>query len=331
VVQSGNCWIERRVGLKFLLGETLLFTARVSLLTLDTHFTELLDNSDQPTMSIEHIPPSADGFLVRSQPTQEVLPSVRVLSDSILYAPAQYRRFYIELQDSFAKYVGKFSSKSRWTLLRKVRKFAEFSGGHVDWREYRTPVEIREFYPVARRISALTYQERLLKAGLPESEDFQRSALELANRGLARGYLLYHHENAIAYMFCTLRDPGILICRYVGYDPKFRSWSPGTVLHYLTIEMLFAQRDVRILDFTEGEGEHKKFFATGSTRCADVYHFRRRVRIIFLIYLHLMMNWLSGAIVRALDQLGLKAQVKKFLRSELSFLSAAIPSGRPSR
>lgn len=308
-------WNEKPVKLKFLLGEIPLFSVRLSMLTLDSHFTELLGNGEQAAMSMEQVPSTADGFLVRSLPAGESLPRLRVLPDSLQYVPAQYQRFYLEMQPSFAEYLRKFSPKSRHTLRRKVRKFAEFSGGHVDWREYRSSEDMQEFYRLARQVSTLTYQERLLKAGLPESEDFQRTVVTLASRGLARGYLLYYHGRAISYMFCTLSGLDILLYRYVGFDPKFQSWSPGTVLFYLAVEKLFAQREFRILDFTEGEGDQKRFFATGSIRCADVYHFRRSGRILFLIVLHFVADFVSRATVRVLDGLNLRARVKKFLRS----------------
>lgn len=308
-------WREKRVALRFLLGEIRLFATQFSMFTLNAHFTDLLGNPEQAAMAIEQIPPTADGFLVRSLPVQEAPRRLLLLPDSIQYVPTQYQRFYIVIQSSFEEYLRKFSSKSRNTLRRKVRRFAESSGGQADWREYRTVEEMRQFYGVALQISALTYQERLLKAGLPMDPGFQTEVLELASRGLTRGYLLYYRGRAIAYMLCTLTNTGVSLYQYVGYDPGFRSWSPGTVLFCLVFEKLFSQRDSRIFDFTEGEGDQKRFFATASIRCADVYHFRRSGRVLFLVVLHSGLDLLSRAIVQTLDRLKLRTWVKKFLRS----------------
>ncbi len=55
-------WSEKRVELKFLLGEIRLFATRFSMFTLDAHFTDLLGNPEQAAMAIEQIPPTADGF-----------------------------------------------------------------------------------------------------------------------------------------------------------------------------------------------------------------------------------------------------------------------------
>ncbi len=55
-------WSEKRVELKFLLGEIRLCATQFSMFTLDAHFTDLLGNPEQAAMAIEQIPPTADGF-----------------------------------------------------------------------------------------------------------------------------------------------------------------------------------------------------------------------------------------------------------------------------
>jgi hypothetical protein len=161
------------------------------LLIPETHFTKLLNRPDRK-ISIEALPTATEGFLIRSQPVQQTLPRLSVFPDAIRYIPSQYERFYIELEGSFAEYLNKFSSKSRWTLLQKIRKFAAFSRSQVDWRVYRTVKEIEEYYPLARQVSAATYQERLLNAGLPEQGEFRTETFALARLDRVRGYLLFH-------------------------------------------------------------------------------------------------------------------------------------------
>ena len=117
----------------------------------------------------------------------------------------------------------------------------------------------------------------------------------------------------IAYIFCPVRD-GILFYNYLGYDPEFRDWSPGTILQYLVLERLFSEGKFKMFDFTDGEGPHKEFFSTGNTWCADVYFLRRTVRNLLLLRLHSGLKTLSGATVKALDRLGVKSQIKKFIR-----------------
>jgi CelD/BcsL family acetyltransferase involved in cellulose biosynthesis len=256
-----------------------------------------------------------EGILIRSQPIREKLPRLSLLADSIRYVPAQYERFYVDLQGSFSDYLDKFSSKSRSTLRRKVKKFGEFCGGQLDWREFRNSEDMDDFHRLAREVSKKTYQERLLDAGLPDDEEFRQQMHALARQDRARGYILFHDAKPIAYLFCSMRQGGIMINRYLGYNPEFQSWSPGTMLHYLVLEKLFTEGGLRMFDFTEGEGTQKRFFATGSARCADVYHFRRTAKNYLILCLHAATDFSSTSAVRVLDKLGLKARVKKFFRS----------------
>ncbi len=309
-----GAWVERPVRLKFALGEVSLFTTTFPFLVYDAHFTELTTDLDEPRPPLDAFP-GARGALVRSHPVEADLPRVSRVRDLLRYVPNQYDRYYVSLTGSFADYLKKFSSKSRSTLLRKVRRFAEFSGGEVRWREFRKPDEMDEFHRLARTVSEKTYQERLLDAGLPDTPEFRRRMAELAAQDAVRAYVLFHGDGAVAYLYCPAQE-GVLLYEYLGYDPQFAEWSPGTVLQHLALEKLFAEGRFRMFDFTEGGGPHKQFFATGSTRCADVYLFRRAARSLLLVNLHARMDGMSATLGRALDSLGLKRRIKKLLRSK---------------
>jgi CelD/BcsL family acetyltransferase involved in cellulose biosynthesis len=95
-------------------------------------------------------------------------------------------------------------------------------------------------------------------------------------------------DRPISYLFCSAQAE-VLLYRHFGYDPEFGRWSPGTVPQYLALERLFAEGRFRLFDFTAGA--HKQFFSTGSTRCADLYFFRRTPRNLLLLGLH------AGAVV----------------------------------
>ena len=304
------------VRLRFLLGEIPLFTVALPLVVHKTHFTKLPNTTDVLSFSSTDLPSAAQGVLIRSHVVQQDLPRLSLFPDSIRYVPAQYQRYYIELRSSFADYLSKFSSKSRGTLHRKIRRFTAFSNGHVDWRAYRALEEMREFYPLARKVSELTYQERLLHTGLPNDDGFRAEIFDQASHDRARGYLLFHNGQPIAYLLCVVEGTEILLYRYLGYDPQYQSWSPGTVLQYFVLEKLFAEGEIRIFDFTEGEGAQKRFLSTGSVRCADIYFFRRRPAILMTVVLHCVLQTVSQVLVNALDRLGLKSRVKNFLRSQ---------------
>lgn len=308
-------WVAKSIQLKFLLGEIPLFAVKFPALVFSAHFTNLTTDLDEPRPPFERFSSRLEAILIRSHPVDGELAPLDLSSQSIRYVPAQYRRYYIDLQTTFADYLGKFSSKSRSTLQRKVRKFAEFSGGEAIWREFRYREQMEEFYRLAREVSEKTYQEKLLNVGLPTGDDFRQELLDLSSRDLARGYLLFHGEKAIAYLYCPVQE-GIMLYHNLGYDPDYKQWSPGTVLQYLVLERVFAEGTFRMFDFTEGQGPHKEFFSTGSTQCADIYYLRPTFRNLLLLKLHYGLSALSGATVKGLDRLGLKARIKKLIRAK---------------
>jgi CelD/BcsL family acetyltransferase involved in cellulose biosynthesis len=251
---------------------------------------------------------------IPSLPVENQLPRLALVPRMIRYVPRQYRRHYVALEGSFADYLGKFSAKSRSTLRRKVRKFEEFSGGAIHWAEYHRPEVMAEFQRLAREVSEKTYQEKMFQAGLPAGDDFLKAMADQAARNAARGYLLFHQGKPIAYLFCPVQE-GNLLYQYVGYDPAFEQWSPGTVLLFLVLEKLFAEGGKAAFDFTEGEGPHKEFFANRSTPCADVFFFPRTPYYLALVTVHSGLFYFSRGVTRVLDRLGVKARLKKLLRS----------------
>src|SRR5262249_8758866 len=135
----------------------------------------------------------------------------------------------------------------------------------------------------------------------------------LAASGQMLGYILFLNGDAVAYMFCSCVD-GIATYSYVGYDPKVRDLSAGTVLVYFVLESLFDEQRVRIFDFGEGEGAQKKFFATDGQMCAKTYVFRRTPGRVARVHLHHRLNRFVSATGNVLDRWGIKGRVRKLVR-----------------
>ncbi len=308
-------WVVRPVALKISLGERRLFWFPFTMAVKEAHFTELADDEYVNWSDWSAVPGHVDAVVIRSQPVTSPLPRRLATAGGVRYVPAQYLRYYMEFNGTFEQYLQKFSSKVRSNRKREVKKFAEFSGGTIDFRQYRTAAEVEEFYRLARELSRKTFQERLLDAGLPDNETYRSNLLDLASQDRIRAYLMFKSGAAVAYLLTEVRVPDILLYRYLGYDPEFRSWSPGTVLHCLAFERLFAEQRFRFLDFTEGEGTHKKFFATGNRSCADIFFFRRTFKNRMFLLLHSSTEGFSRAVAGMLDRLGLKARIKKLLRA----------------
>lgn len=308
-------WTEQEVTWTYRLGELSLFSVPFRLLVHRGHFSEVAPEPNGPVAPRGLVTSAVDGALMRSRPISKRLPRMAFVEGLLRYSPAQYRRYWVDMSGTFADYLAKFSSKSRSTLSRKVRRFQSRSELNPRWREYKAPDEIEEFYRHAREVSQKTYQEKLLDAGLPSDEAFHQELLRLSREGRVRGYILFLEDRPIAYLYCPLwRDSGIVLYRYLGYDPEFESLSPGTVLQYFALERLFGEEGVTMFDFLEGETAQKEFYSTDATLCADVFFLRCTPRNLVLVLGREMMEGVSDNIVRALAFLGIKRWMKRLFR-----------------
>jgi CelD/BcsL family acetyltransferase involved in cellulose biosynthesis len=204
---------------------------------------------------------------------------------AIRYASYRGKRFFIDLSaGSFEVYLNKFSGKTRNTLKRRVRRFAEHSGGQIDFRCYTTPEEMIEFRRHAIAVALLTYQ-RKIGWSLPEDEDFKAKLIEEAEDGRVYGFLLMHENRPVAYAFCRT-ESDVIIYALLGHDPSFGAFSPGTVLLYLVIQRLFATRKFRVFDFGGMAADYKSFFATGSVDYVKVNWFPITAKHLILVLTH---------------------------------------------
>ena len=223
------------------------------------------------------LPPLAadeHGYLVTALPSDLAGAIGRSHPELKAFVRQSYVRSYARLDQGFDEYFAGFSAKSRSTLRRKQRKLAERSGGTLDLRCYRREAEIDSFHRLARAVSARTYQERRLDAGLPDGPEALAGMQALARRGQMRGWLLFVEERPISYLYAPAEGP-TLIYAYLGYDPDFADFSPGTVLQLQAMRQLMDEGDFRLFDFTEGEGRHKRQFATGGVECVDLLMIKR--------------------------------------------------------
>lgn len=212
------------------------------------------------------LPPQADGFYVRALPAADA-DALAKGSGMRSFVRQAYPRHYADLSLGFDAYLGTFSAKSRSGLKRKRRKLEERSGGTLDVRAYRSRQEVDAFFRDARALSAMTYQEKLLDAGLPE--DALDEMRRLAAQDRVRAWLLFVDGRAVSYLYA----PGhgeTLRYAFLGYDPAFADLSVGTVLQLEAMRQLMEEGRFRWFDFTEGDGQHKRQFATDAVDSVDL-------------------------------------------------------------
>lgn len=306
-------WHVRPVLFKFQLSDLTLFSLPI---TMQMRAYELTDNIAavvSPCVPDETLAIGSEGFLIRGMPVKGPLEALTRIDGYWRYVPQQYQHCHIDLGQTFDEYQKKFSSKTRSTINRKIKKFVDHCGGVLQWRLYKEPGEMRDYFRHARQVSKLTYQERLLDSGLPDSEEFFAEAERWAAVDRVRAYILFDRDRPVSYLYCPVTD-GVLSYSYVGYDPEYMDRSVGLVLQWMAVKQLFEEGKFRYFDFTEGSSDHKRLFSTHQRHCANVYFIRPSIRNTAILHSHAAMDRLSAWIGNVLTRFGLKARLKRALR-----------------
>ena len=307
-----NSWEFRPVPFKFQLSDRTLFSVSVPMQVKSFGLVGDVESLEAQPPS-EPLVQGSQGFSLRAVPVATTLPVISQVKHYIRYVPLQYRHYYIDLRQSFDDYQARFSSKTRSTINRKVKKYARENGGKIEYKHYQTPDEMHEFFPLARQVSGKTYQEKLLDAGLPNDDKFLDHIVALAKEGNVRAYILFQDEQPISYLCCPAKGD-VLVYAYQGYDPDYMKLSVGTVLQWLALEQLFDEGRFKIFDFTEGESAHKRTFATHDLHCANMFFLKRTLRNRVLVRMHAVVNRLFEGAGSLLERWGLKGKIKKLLR-----------------
>src|SRR5512138_233205 len=313
-VDGGGKKPRRRVPLKFWLGPLKL--GRVTFLMEVEPW-----SANWPALSPAALPNLAalsrevDGVYRPSEPISPDDPDLRKESAGIRYIESRFSRRFIDLTTDFDSYLSKFSGRTRSTFRRKLKRLCDESGGNIEWRSYRTASEMETFHAAARQISAVTYQEKLFDAGLPDEPEFVTAMLKRAQAGQVRGFVLFLGGAPVAYLYLPIAGSRV-IYGYLGFDPAYAHLSPGTVLQLLALEALFAEGTHGVFDFTEGEGEHKRLFATHACLCGNAYYLRPTLKNRVVVRLHLLVRRLSDLADRLLVRWNLKVRLKHYLRGQ---------------
>lgn len=279
-----------------------------------THVTQIRTSLDETTAALLPLLQHNTAIIIPSHPVAKPPLRIELTHRFIRYAPAADNHYYVELAPNFEDYLRRLQQRHRHEVRRKLRRYLQATDGVIEFLCYSTPEEARVFYPVARDLSAKTYQDRLLRVGLPDTEAFRAEFHEHAQRGTMRGYLLFHHGRPIAFGYCAAIG-NCLRFVFTGYDPAFAAWSPGIVLIHEMLRSVVGERRFALLDFGSGEAQYKRLFATGSTLCATVLFFHPSLGNLLKVAAHRSCIAASDTCAAAAARLGLKERVRRLLRT----------------
>ncbi|MGH6615505.1 GNAT family N-acetyltransferase [Sphingomonas sp.] len=260
--------------LRFQIGARTLASIQRRMVRVPMALEDVLDGiQDGRLPALPPLDRDAHGYQITSLPEASRDAMMRAGGGMIAFVRQRYTRYYADLAIGHDGWLATMSPNARSGMKRKAKKVAAASGGTLDVRRFRTPDDMTVFHEVARRISARTYQEKLLGSGLPDDAAFLRQMYSMAAADAVRGWLLYIAGEPAAYLYCPVVN-GTVRYEYVGHDPVFNELSPGSVLQMEAMRDLYAEGgaggELKRFDFTEGEGQHKRQFATGGMACLDL-------------------------------------------------------------
>lgn len=305
-------WKQTNVSYQCSLGEINIFTVNLDAFKTSPNIFEIPRQEPGPANDISNNKVISHSY---SLPCDEnVKPGVKLSKGYIHHIISVYRHFYVSTNDNFENYLTRFKGKTLNSLKRKIKKVDKSNKQTDSCVCYEKPSEMEEFLTIAKKVSARSYQEKLLGRTLPSDNEFISQLTSLAEQEKIRGYILYAEDTPIAYNLCPIYGDGVMLYDYTGYDPEYSRYSAGTVLQYKIIEQCFADPSIKIYDLCTGEGKHKEFFANGHITCCDAYYFPLNFRFLTLVYTRSIIEAGARLLITVIDKAGFKNRIKTFIR-----------------
>ncbi len=222
--------------------------------------------------SLHHVRSSGSAFLL-IEDLDDATPLAGALAATLprgwslfRHAGLQPRR-RIQLPQTPEEYWQKFSSKTRQTFRRKLKKF-----GETRLERIAEVVDVPRFLEAAHAISVHTWQTR--QFGLRIRNDAAELAqfTKLAELGLLRCYL-WHVDNRPVAFTVGNQDHGCFHYEEVGYLAEFAKFSPGQMMLIQMIDDLITHNHADWFDFGGGDADYKELFANHTSRSGTVWLF----------------------------------------------------------
>jgi hypothetical protein len=218
----------------------------------------------------------------------------------------------LRVEGTFQQYMGKFSSKHRNTINRKIKKLRDGALGEMSLVRYESPADVPVFLEQAIEISRKTYQWTQYGRGLSAVDRVRRRLMYAAERGWMRSYLLFCGGQARAFIL-GYQYGGRFLLDEIGFDPESAKYSVGTVLQMLTVEDLFLHNRPHVFDLQD-YGAYKEVLSTDSYLEGKLFLFRPSAYARFLRMGHRGSALIDKSVSSALDCFNLRTRLRQKAR-----------------
>jgi CelD/BcsL family acetyltransferase involved in cellulose biosynthesis len=222
--------------------------------------------------------------------------------------------FGVRLPSTADEFYNGLSSKTRWQVRSKSKKFTAAFPGKIEIRCFRQCTDLNEMIQDVERVAKKSYQ-RGLGVGFMESSAVRERLQFSAANGWLMSYVLYIEQQPVGFWVGSMNE-GTFVSDYLGYDPQFAMYSPGTYLVLKVIEK-FCVEGVSEVDFGPGYAQYKQVLGNREWQESAVYIFSRSIKGMRLNALRHLTGWSDNAIRRALTNAKVLPRVKKAWRDRL--------------
>jgi hypothetical protein len=225
------------------------------------------------------------------------------------YLPEIKPHWQTHLPDSVEAFYKDVSGSRKRYLRRYTRALEKTGSGPVKMVCYRSEDKLDYAISIASEISAKTYKHAL-NVGFRDDFLTRSLLIKAATQGRLRAYVLYVNSKPCAFEY-GIEYGNIFFPGHIGYDPFFRSCSPGTVLFIKVVEDLIENSNVRIFDYGFGAAAYKERFGTESWPEASVYIFAPRLYPIIINGLRSFIKSVNAVLQYVVQKIGSLSWIKR--------------------
>lgn len=174
------------------------------------------------------------------------------------------------LPANWSAYLASRSGKTRNNIRRLRSKLEQEFPGTIEFVRISEPNQVANFLTVVDRIFRTTWQGKTFGEKQRDTSEQLHFLENLAKNGWLRSCLLRGAGENLAYVI-GFQYLGTFHYQETGYDQKWASLSPGSVLLHVTIEDLFQFQTPQILDFGFGDHLYKRQLGSSGYPACQAY------------------------------------------------------------
>lgn len=225
--------------------------------------------------------------------------------------------FSATLPKTMDEFYHRFSSKVRKNRKWEAKKIAADFSNDVQLKCFQEPAHVDSLAEIAEQIAGTSYQ-RGIGVGFFDTLEQRARLHQKAEKGCLCAHVLYLGGKACAFWIGDIND-GVFGSDYLGFDPAYAKYSPGTYLILRVIESFCSEfpRRIERIDFGIGAAQYKELLSDEVCNEIEVYVFAPSFKGVIFNLIKTMTTGTDNTLKRTLKRAGLLQKIKKAWRGRL--------------